>query len=124
MPAGRFDINAEQGTTFILYANYQDSSGNAIDLASYTNGRMQVRRSNDSQKLILSLDKKGVTGGGITGEFGVIFGGTGAPHATRCPCPKGASAVGPLLPVDSRVGDLLQGQGCQSAHADGRTLLG
>ena len=47
--AGRFDINAEQGTTFILYANYQDSSGNAIDLASYTNGRMQVRRSNDSQ---------------------------------------------------------------------------
>ena len=41
---------------------------------------MQVRRSNDSQKLILSLDKKGVTGGGTTREFGVIFDGTGATH--------------------------------------------
>jgi len=80
MPAGRFDINAEQGTTFILYSNYQDSTGNAINLAAYTNGRMQVRRANESQKLILSLDKNGVTGGGTTGEFGVIFGGTGATH--------------------------------------------
>ena len=78
MPAGNYDINAEQGTTFTLYMNYQDSSSNAINLASYTNGRMQVRRSQSTDKLVLSMDKNGVTGGGSTGEFGVIFGGTGA----------------------------------------------
>ena len=78
MPAGNYNINAEQGTTFTLYMNYQDSSGNAINLASYSNGRMQVRRSENTDKLILSLDKDGVTGGGSTGELGVIFGGTGA----------------------------------------------
>ena len=78
MPAGNYDINAEQGTTFTLYMNYQNNSGSSINLASYTNGRMQVRRSDTTDKIILSLDKKGVTGGGSTGEFGVIFGGTGA----------------------------------------------
>lgn len=78
MPAGNYDINAEQGTTFTLYMNYQDDSGDSIHLGSYDNGRMQVRRSETSDKLILFLDKNGVTGGGSTGEFGVIFGGTGA----------------------------------------------
>ena len=78
MPAGNYDINAEQGTTFTLYMNYQDNSGSSINLGAYTNGRMQVRRSATTDKIILSLDKNGVTGGGSTGEFGVIFGGTGA----------------------------------------------
>lgn len=78
MPAGNYDIKAEQGTTFVLHMNFQDSDGNAVNLGAYTTGQMQVRRSKDTDKKILFLDDSGVTGGGSTGEFGVIFGTTGA----------------------------------------------
>ena len=78
MPAGNYDIKTEQGTTFLLHMVFQDSDGDAIDLNSYTTGQMQVRRSKDTNKKILMVDDSGVTGGGSTGEFGVIFGTTGA----------------------------------------------
>lgn len=68
MPAGRYDINVEQGATLKLHLRYSDSNDEYIDLSLFT-GRMQVRRSKDSDLLVLHLTNNGVTGGGMTGEF-------------------------------------------------------
>jgi hypothetical protein len=68
MPASRYDIYAEQGTTFKLYMNYGYKGGTGIDLANFT-GAMQVRKSYKDDKVVLYLTTSGVTGGGITGEF-------------------------------------------------------
>ena len=68
MPASRYDIYAEQGTTFKLHLLYKHSGGTGIDLSGY-NGALQVRRSVSDDKAILYLTNNGVTGGGVTGEF-------------------------------------------------------
>jgi hypothetical protein len=70
MPASRYDIYAEQGTTFKLHLHYKYSGGTGIDLANFT-GAMQVRRSSKDDQVILFLTDNGVTGGGITGEFSI-----------------------------------------------------
>lgn len=70
MPASRYDIYAEQGTTFKLHLHYKYSGGTGIDLSNFT-GAMQVRRSSKDDKVILFLTDNGVTGGGITGEFNI-----------------------------------------------------
>ena len=81
MAAGNYDINAEQGSNFSLYLNYQTGTGASIDLAGHSDARMQVRRSKTSTKKILEITTLGVTGGGVTGEFtsvpvGLTNGGT------------------------------------------------
>ena len=90
MPAGVYNINAEQGVTFKLHLLYKDSTNAVIDLANHT-ARMQVRRSPEDSDLILfvtgsTLDydtglvhSGSLTGGGSTGEFtsGAGVGGTG-----------------------------------------------
>jgi len=68
MPAGRYDIYAEQGTTFKLHLDYKYQGGSGIDLSNFT-GEMQVRRSAKDTGVLLFLSDNGVTGGGITGEF-------------------------------------------------------
>ena len=68
MPASRYDIYAEQGTTFKLHLDYKYQGGTGIDLANFT-GELQVRRSSKDSNVILFLSNNGVTGGGITGEF-------------------------------------------------------
>lgn len=69
MPASRYDIYAEQGTTFKLHLQYKyHDSGLGIDLTGY-HGALQVRRSVRDDKAILFLTDRGITGGGITGEF-------------------------------------------------------
>jgi hypothetical protein len=71
MKAGNYDITLDQGSTFIFHLTYQNSSGVAIDISSYT-AAMQVRRSVIDNDLILDISSGGgVTGGGITGEFSV-----------------------------------------------------
>lgn len=70
MPASRYDIYAEQGTTFKLHLHYKYSGGTGIDLSNFT-GAMQVRRSSKDDKVILFLTDSGLTGGGITGEFSI-----------------------------------------------------
>jgi hypothetical protein len=70
MPASRYDIYAEQGTTFKLHLHYKYSGGTGIDLSNFT-GAMQVRRSSKDDKVILFLTNGGITGGGITGEFSI-----------------------------------------------------
>ena len=81
MAAGNYDINAEQGSNFSLYLQYQTGTGASIDLSAYTDARMQVRRSKTATKKILEITTSGVTGGGVTGEFtsvpvGLTNGGT------------------------------------------------
>jgi hypothetical protein len=68
MAASRYDIYAEQGSTFKLHLTYKFSGGTGIDLNNFT-GAMQVRRSSRDPNVILYLSENGVTGGGITGEF-------------------------------------------------------
>jgi hypothetical protein len=70
MPASRYDIYAEQGTTFKLHLHYKYSGGTGIDLSNFT-GAMQVRKSAKDDKVILFLTNGGITGGGITGEFSI-----------------------------------------------------
>ena len=81
MAAGNYDINAEQGSNFTLYLQYQTGTGASIDLTEYTDARMQVRRSKTATKKLLELNTVGVTGGGVTGDFtsvpnGLTNGGT------------------------------------------------
>ena len=68
MPAARYDIYAEQGSTFKLHLQYKYSGSTGIDLSNFT-GAMQVRRSSRDDEVILFLTHNGITGGGITGEF-------------------------------------------------------
>ena len=74
MPAGRYDIYADQGSTFKVHLQYNYSGGTGIDLSNFT-GAMQVRRSYKDEDVILFLTQNGVTGGGITGEFTSGLGG-------------------------------------------------
>ncbi len=72
MPAASYNINAEQGTSFTLYLEYQTSGGTAIDLASYSS-RMQVRPSSTSSNVVIDLSgttaSSSLTGGGSTGFY-------------------------------------------------------
>jgi hypothetical protein len=70
MPAARYDINAEQGSTFKLHLQYKYSGGTGIDLSNF-GGEIQVRRSSRESNVVLHLSTNGITGGGITGEFAV-----------------------------------------------------
>ena len=70
MPASRYDIYAEQGTTFKLHLDYKYQGVTGIDLSNFT-GEMQVRRSSKDSGILIFLTDNGVTGGGITGEFNI-----------------------------------------------------
>ena len=74
MPASKYDIYAEQGTTFKLHLMYKYKGGTGINLNGYK-GRIQVRRSVNDPKAILYLTQSGLTGGGITGSFTVDLDG-------------------------------------------------
>lgn len=68
MPAGIYDIYAEQGASLKFHVLYTYGNDIPLDLTGI-DGRMQVRRSENDEKLILNLSVSGVTGGGITGEY-------------------------------------------------------
>jgi hypothetical protein len=68
MPASRYDIQAEQGSTFKLHLNYKYKGRTGIDLSNFS-GAIQVRRSYKDTGVLLFFTNYGVTGGGITGEF-------------------------------------------------------
>ena len=70
MPASRYDIYAEQGTTFKLHLDYKYQGGTGIDLSNFT-GEIQVRRSSKDSGILIFLTDNGVTGGRITGEFNI-----------------------------------------------------
>ena len=72
MPAGRYDITAEQGATFKLFLEYQDSTGTAESLSGFTS-RMDVKRYIGDSEFLLQINGTtgggGVTGGGSTGFY-------------------------------------------------------
>ena len=72
MPAGRYDITAEQGATFKLFLEYQDSTGTAQSLSGFTS-RMDVKKYIGDSELLLQITGSpsggGITGGGSTGFF-------------------------------------------------------
>lgn len=72
MPAGEYDISADQGSTFRFHVTYMDSAENAVDLDNYT-ASMQVRRSFTSDTILLTITggtmDGSVIGGGSTGYF-------------------------------------------------------
>jgi hypothetical protein len=74
MPASRYDIYAEQGSTWKFHLTYKYSGGTGINLSNF-HGAMQVRRSSKDDKVLLYLTDYGITGGGITGDFTPNSGG-------------------------------------------------
>ena len=72
MPAGIYDIEVDQGSTFRFHVTYYDSSESVVDLTKYTSS-MEVRRSFESDNLLLQITggtvDSGVVGGGSTGYF-------------------------------------------------------
>jgi hypothetical protein len=101
MPASRYDIYAEQGSTFKLHLHYKYSGGTGIDLSNFT-GAMQVRRSAKDNQAILFLTNNGVTGGGITGEFNIGSGIAGVGGISFNTAIDGGSLTGGImLKIDS-----------------------
>jgi len=102
MPAARYDMYAEQGTTFKLHLDYKYKGGTGIDLSNFT-GEIQVRRSSKDSGLLLFLSSSGVTGGGITGEFSNSDGVSGVGGISFNTAIDGSSGYtgGILLKVDS-----------------------
>jgi len=96
MPASKYDIYAEQGSTLKLFLQYKTKAGVPINLTGFS-GEMQVRRSVSDDQVLLQISNNGVTGGGLTGEFSIGVNGvkgtgginwqvgiTGATGATGC----------------------------------------
>lgn len=83
MPASIYDIICEQGTTLTRVVTYKDSSGNAVNLSSYT-GRMKVRTARSAAGAYLVLSN----GNGLTlasnGEIEIVV-----PAATTAAIPAG-----------------------------------
>ena len=83
MPAGKYNIIADQGSTFVFYVEYQTDGGTGQALHGYT-AEMQVRRSAIDTGLVLQIaggvsgNNLGITNGGNTGEWVV-----GATYAGR-----------------------------------------
>lgn len=62
MAAGTYNLELEQGSTFELDVNYQDTDGNPLDLSSGYTAAMQIRESYDSTSTLLSLtNTNGIT---------------------------------------------------------------
>ena len=74
MAAGRFNFTIEQGTTVDFEIQYQDKSGNPIDLSQHQ-ARMMIRPSVGSETLLMtlssSIDENDGTGLNLSGGGGL-----------------------------------------------------
>lgn len=70
MPAGNYNITAEQGATFTRVLTWTDSANAPINLTGYT-ARMQVRTdyASDSTVLSLTTENNAITLGGSAGTI-------------------------------------------------------
>lgn len=73
MPAGYYNITAEQGATFNRVLTWRDASNALINLTGYT-ARMQVRADYSSTSTILSLttENSRITLGGAAGTITLL----------------------------------------------------
>jgi hypothetical protein len=71
MPAPILDLFAEQGAKYEL--ELVSVTGSGVDLASYTKGVMQVRRSTEATSVdkVLEIDNNSVWVEGVTGTGGI-----------------------------------------------------
>ena len=77
MASAYYDINVQQNSTFSFHLEYYDDNGNPINLTGYT-ARFHVRPNTTSPTKYLEITTSGVTGGGITGEWGATGGVAGS----------------------------------------------
>jgi hypothetical protein len=100
MPAGRYDIIAEQGASFKIQFDYLYAGvgGTGINLENFT-CQMQVRKSPLDEKLLLDLSLNGLTYGGITGYYlpGTLPGVTGVGGITLNRDINGSTRTGGIL---------------------------
>lgn len=77
MPAGIYNITAEQGATFTRVITWRDFAGDLIDLTGYT-ARMQVRNDYTSSTTVLSLTTENgqITLGGALGTVTLLVSAT------------------------------------------------
>lgn len=69
MPAGFYDITAEQGATLRRVITWRDATTTPVSLVGYT-AKMQVRKSADADTALLSLTHlAGLTLGGTSGQI-------------------------------------------------------
>lgn len=75
MPAPIHDFYAECGSKFIAEILWQNAQEVAVSLASYTKGRMQIRRSLETTDLVpvVSIDDINLWVDGITGDGGIFL---------------------------------------------------
>jgi hypothetical protein len=102
MPASKYDIYAEQGSTLKLHLQYKTRAGVGINLSGFT-GEMQIRRSVGDPQVVLRISSNGVWGGGTAGEFLLTDGGiTGVGGITFGIGVTGASGItgGIMITVD------------------------
>jgi len=71
--AANYNINLDQGGTFVFHFQYFGSTGAAVDLSGYT-GQMQIRRSPLTDKQIVKVLNAGIS---YSGPSGVTTAGTG-----------------------------------------------
>jgi hypothetical protein len=73
MPAGIYNIVAEQGATLTRTITWNDSDGQPINLTNYT-ARMQVRRDYESTTIILDFTTQNgaITLGGSLGTINIV----------------------------------------------------
>lgn len=82
MPAGIYNIKAEQGVDFSLTMHYEDGDGNAIDLTSYS-AKMHVRKSLDDNSTLLKFTSAGTDGEDTDSDGHIqLDGGTDASNTT------------------------------------------
>lgn len=92
MPAGVYNILAEQGANFSLHLQYSDAADLPIDMNQY-DARMQVRKSPEKVNPLLFLTNSGLTGGGTASSGEFVVGSSG-----------GVSGVGGLSLNTSKTG--------------------
>ncbi len=117
MPASKYDIYAEQGSTLKVHLQLKTRAGLPIDLSGFT-GEMQVRRSVSDEQILLKITDNSVIGGGQSGEFtpgngitgsgGILWGigVTGASGATGCLLIKVDSTTMSFVPEGKHFYDL------------------
>jgi len=71
--AANYNIDLDQGSTFVFHFQYIGSTGAAVDLSGYT-GQMQIRRSPLTNTQIVKILNAGVS---YSGPSGVTTAGTG-----------------------------------------------
>ena len=93
---GYYDIPTQRNSTFQFHVEYQDESGNGVDLTGYT-ARFHVRPNPNSDAKYLEITVSGVTSGGSTGSWTGTAGVSGSGGISLNKGETGAGLTGGVL---------------------------